>query len=66
MILLYSSHNLFELNVIRQALSDAGIDSVLKDEHSGALMQGIGNIYARIMVLEEDLEDARAVLKDHT
>ena len=60
MIMLYTSPNIVELNLIKQRLEDVEIQSVILDEHMGGM--GLGNIYPRLMVLEEDLEGAKAVL----
>ena len=64
MIELTRSHHVFELNLIKQKLEAADIESVILDEHTGGLMSGLGNIYPRLMVLDEDLEAAQAILQD--
>ncbi len=57
--------NVFQLKVIQQFLADHDIQAVIMDEHTGALMGGIGNILPRLMVLEEDLECAVGLVKKH-
>ena len=64
MIELTRSHHVFELNLIKQKLEAVDIESVILDEHTGGLMSGLGNIYPRLMVLDEDLEAAQAILQD--
>ena len=64
MIELTRRHHIFELNLIKQKLEEVDIQSVIMDEHTGGLMSGLGNIYPRLMVLEEDLEEAKAVLQE--
>lgn len=64
MIELTRSAHVFELNLLKQKLEEADIPSVIMDEHTGGLMHGIGNIYPRLMVLDEDLEEAKSVLAD--
>ena len=64
MIELTRSQHVFELNLLKQKLEAADIPCVILDEHTGGLMQGIGNIYPRLMVLDEDLEAARNVMAD--
>jgi len=63
MIELTRSHNVFELKLIKQKLEEAGIQSIIMDEHTGSLMHGLGNIYPRLMVLDEDLTAAQETLR---
>ena len=62
MIEIARSQHVFELKLMQQKLEEAGVGSVILDEHTGGLMQGIGNIYPRLMVLEEDEVDAKAIV----
>ena len=62
MIELTRSHDHFKLKVLQQRLEAEGIPCAMMDEHTGTLMSGIGNIYPRLMVLDEDLEAARVFL----
>ena len=63
MIELMRSNQVFELNLIKQKLEDADIPCVIMDEHTGGLMQGIGDVSPRLMVLDEDLEQAKDILE---
>jgi len=57
------SENVFELKVIQQFLVDHEIQAVILDEHTGALMSGIGNVFPRLMVLDEDVDLARELIE---
>ena len=63
MIELTRSQHVFELNLIKQRLEAVEIQSVIMDEHTGGLMSGLGNVSPRLMVLEENLEAAQAILQ---
>lgn len=45
------------------ALTDAGVDSLVLDQHTSVLEGSIGILPRRIMVLDEDLDRAQAVLQ---
>ena len=45
-------------------LADQGIDAVVMDTHASIVEGSIGAIPRRIMVADDDLEPARAVLDD--
>ncbi len=64
MIELTRSQQIFELSLLKQKLEEADIPCVIMDEHTGGLMQGIGDISPRLMVLDEDLEEAKTILAD--
>ena len=57
------SHDSFKLNLMKQLLGRAGIYAVIMDEHVGGLYHGIGNMYPRLMVSDDDLEEAVEILK---
>ena len=59
------SENAFGLRVLQQYLEEHDIQAVIMDEHSGALMNGIGNILPRLMVLDEDYDVALELVKRH-
>ncbi|WP_119677736.1 putative signal transducing protein [Indioceanicola profundi] len=61
---LMRSNNLVELSFCRALLADAGIATVLLDEHTSVLEGSIGAIPRRLMVDEEDWEQARDILAD--
>ena len=64
MIELTRSHDHFKLKVLQQRLEAEGIPCAMMDEHTDTLMSGIGNIYPRLMVLDEDLDEAKAILAE--
>lgn len=59
------SHDAFRLNLMKGLLESQGVHAVLMDEHVGGLYHGIGNMYVRLMVLEEDAARAVQILQDH-
>lgn len=59
---LIRSNDPVEISFVQSLLSEAGIDAILLDQHTSALEGSIGAIPRRLCVLDEDLEDARAVL----
>lgn len=59
------TENVFELKILQQFLEGHDIQAVILDEHTGTLMSGIGNILPRLMVLEEDFEQAKELITEH-
>ncbi|MGH6705251.1 MAG: DUF2007 domain-containing protein [Sphingomicrobium sp.] len=53
-----------EAELARLALGAADIDAVIFDAEANSFFGGGGLIWVRLMVLEDDLEDAREVLAD--
>ena len=51
-----------DAELARLALGAEGIDSVILDAEANSFFGGGGLIWVRLMVLEEDLEEAREVL----
>ena len=64
MIELTRSQHAFELNLLKQKLEEEDIPCVIMDEHTGGLMHGIGNVYPRLMVLDEDLDRAKTIFEN--
>ena len=64
LITLYEG-NLFECQMLRNLLENEGIESMLKDELTGSrggyAWRPAGSV--RLLILEEDLEDARTILQ---
>jgi hypothetical protein len=52
------------LSFLTALLADAGIESVLLDQHMSAVEGSIGAIPRRLMVAEEDYSRARRVLSE--
>jgi Putative prokaryotic signal transducing protein len=52
------------LSFLTALLADAGIESVLLDQHMSAVEGSIGAIPRRLMVAEEDYSRARRVLTE--
>ena len=51
-----------DAELARLALGAEGIDAVILDAEANSFFGGGGLIWVRLMVLEEDLEDARELL----
>ncbi|MEH6631073.1 MAG: DUF2007 domain-containing protein [Halopseudomonas aestusnigri] len=64
MIEIYRTNDIVKLSWIQALMSDAGIECVVLDEHASIIEGSIGAIQRRIMVLEEDANQARRVLTD--
>ena len=58
------SNDLVRLSFLAALLRDAGIESVLLDQHVSAMEGGIGAIPRRLAVLPEDERQARRVLSE--
>lgn len=59
-----TTNNLVRLNFLMALLRDAGIDSVLLDDHTSGIEGSIGAIPRRLMVAEEDVMRARRILHE--
>ncbi|HYE49737.1 MAG TPA: DUF2007 domain-containing protein [Azospirillaceae bacterium] len=64
MKLLYASNNAVELSWLVAFLGDSGIPAVVLDEHTSVVEGSIGAIPRRLMVDDDDLEEARALLRE--
>lgn len=62
MIEFMRSEDLFKMRLLQQRLEAEGIPCVILDEHTGSLMSGIGNILPRLMILNEDVDAAKAIV----
>lgn len=56
--------DLVRLGFLQALLADAGIESVVLDQHISAIEGGIGAFPRRLAVRDEDLARARAILRD--
>lgn len=56
--------DLMRLSFLQALLKDAGIESVVLDQHISALEGGIGAFPRRLAVRDEDLARARAILRE--
>lgn len=56
--------DLVRLSFLQALLKDAGIESVVLDQHISALEGGIGAFPRRLAVRDEDLARARAILRE--
>jgi len=54
--------DIVRLSYLQSLLGDAGIESIVLDANTGALLPS--GILPRLMVAAEELEDARRVLED--
>ncbi len=61
---IYRTNDIVKLSWIQALMSDAGIECVVLDQHASIIEGSIGAIQRRIMVLEEDANQARRVLTD--
>jgi hypothetical protein len=64
MIELTRTNDLVLLSWLSAYLDGAGVGFVILDTHTSILEGSIGAIPRRVMVLDEDLETAREILKD--
>jgi len=53
-----------EADLTRLALESAGIDAVIFDAEANSFFGGGGLVGVRLMVLEEELEEAQAILTE--
>ena len=51
-------------DLARLALGAEGIDAVILDAEANSFFGGGGLIWVRLMVLDEDVDDARAILAE--
>ncbi len=56
--------DLVRLGFLQALLADAGIESIVLDQHISALEGGIGAFPRRLAVRDEDLARARAILRE--
>ena len=57
-------NDLFKLSLMKQLLESRGIHAVIMDEHVGGLYHGVGNMYPRLMVSDDDVDEALAIIKE--
>lgn len=57
------SNDPVELSFAQSLLTDAGIPFILLDQHTSVLEGSIGAIPRRLCVADDDLEDARDLLR---
>ena len=62
MIELLRSNDVVTLSFVEVLLRDAGIESVLLDQHMSNTEGSIGAFNRRVMILDEDETEARALL----
>ncbi len=62
MIELLRSNDVVTLSFVEVLLRDAGIESMLLDQHMSITERSIGAFNRRLMVLDEDEAEARALL----
>jgi hypothetical protein len=61
---LLRSNDMVQLSFIEVLLRDSGIESVVFDGHTSILEGSLGVLPRRLMVLDDDLETARQLLRD--
>ena len=61
---LIRSNDPVELSFAAALLAEAGIEAILLDQHVAALEGSIGAVPRRLCVLDEDMDAARALLRD--
>lgn len=64
MIELIRTNDAVVLSFVQSLLKDAGIECLLADQNMSVLDGSIGVLPRRIMVPEEDAEEARRILSD--
>ncbi|MBL8577386.1 MAG: DUF2007 domain-containing protein [Mesorhizobium sp.] len=52
------------ISFVESLLKDAGIESLVADQNMSVLDGSIGILPRRVLVLEDDLEEARRILAD--
>ncbi|MEQ1942114.1 DUF2007 domain-containing protein [Mesorhizobium sp. VNQ89] len=52
------------ISFVESLLKDAGIESLVADQNMSVLDGSIGILPRRVLVLEDDLEEARQILAD--
>lgn len=57
------SHDSFKLNLMQQLLESEGIYAIIMDAHVGGLYHGIGNMYPRLMVSDDDVQRALEIIQ---
>lgn len=57
------SNDPVELSFAQSVLTDAGIPAILLDQHTSVLEGSIGAIPRRLCVADDDLDDARDLLR---
>ena len=62
MIAVIKTNNPVTISYARSVLNDEGIDCYVADTHASIIEGSIGAIPQRVMVLEDDAEDARQAL----
>lgn len=62
MIAVIKTNNPVTISYARSILNDEGIDCYVADTHASIIEGSIGAIPQRVMVLEDDAEDARKAL----
>lgn len=58
---LMRSNDAVLISALMAALADEGIEAVMLDQHTSVLEGSIGAIQRRVMVLEEDLTQAKEI-----
>ena len=64
MRVLVSSNNPIRLGFLQALLRDAGIETVLLDQHISAVEGGIGAFPRRLAVRDEDAAEAKLILRE--
>jgi len=64
MHILVKSNNPIRLGFLQALRSDAGIESVLLDQHISAVEGGIGAFPRRLAVRDEDAAEAQRILRE--
>lgn len=61
---LLRTNDVVKISWLQALLADAGIETVVLDQHTSIIEGSIGAIPRRLCVLDEDLSRARRVLED--
>ena len=64
MIELLRTNDLVQLSFLDAVLRDAGIEPIVLDQHMSVLEGSAGAIPRRLMVVDEDADAARRILKE--
>ncbi len=60
---IYRSDDPFKISMVKALLEDRGLFCAVFDEHTGGLYNGLANISPRLMVSDDDVEQALEIIE---
>jgi len=61
---IYRSNDIVTMTYLQSALREAGIDSVIFDQHASIVEGSISALQKRLMVIDEDAAEAQTIVKE--